>query len=196
MRADLAAPDGPLPVLRPRHSRPLAPDSGVRSSALFGVLDDEGLDHIHTRIASLEVAPDQPVYERGGAGTAVYTVRGGIVRFERFTERGDRRIVRLAGRGDEGPLACGNGLSDLDEWKHGTDPHERDSDRDGIEDGPEVADGTVRVEQEGRLRRDDDGVEGAAASGDAELDHGEALDADRLVEHDVRRVVHQRAGER
>lgn len=72
----------------------------VRGSALFGVLDDEGLDQIHTRIASLDVAPDQAVYERGGAAAAVFTVRAGIVRFERFTERGDRRIVRLAGRGD------------------------------------------------------------------------------------------------
>lgn len=36
----------------------------------------------------------------------------------------------------------GDGLSDLDEWKHGTDPLARDSDQDGIEDGPEVEDGT------------------------------------------------------
>jgi CRP-like cAMP-binding protein len=30
----------------------------------------------------------------------VFTIRSGIVRFERATEAGDRRIVRLAGRGD------------------------------------------------------------------------------------------------
>jgi CRP-like cAMP-binding protein len=72
----------------------------VRSRALFGALDDEGLDRIHTRIASLELAPDEPVYGRGDAGQAVFTLRSGIVRFERSTEHGDRRIVRLAGRGD------------------------------------------------------------------------------------------------
>ncbi len=31
---------------------------------------------------------------------AIYTIRAGVVRFERFNERGDRRIVRLAGKGD------------------------------------------------------------------------------------------------
>jgi CRP/FNR family transcriptional regulator, anaerobic regulatory protein len=72
----------------------------VRGSALFGALDDDGLDRIHTRIASLDLAPDAPVYGRGSDGAAMFTIRAGVVRFERFTERGDRRIVRLAGRGD------------------------------------------------------------------------------------------------
>lgn len=72
----------------------------VRSQALFGALDDAGLDRIHTRIASLDLTPDEPVYGRGDAGQAVFTIRSGIVRFERSTEHGDRRIVRLAGRGD------------------------------------------------------------------------------------------------
>jgi len=72
----------------------------VRSQALFGALDEEGLDRIHTRIASLDLAPDEGVYGRGDAGQAVFTIRSGIVRFERSTEHGDRRIVRLAGRGD------------------------------------------------------------------------------------------------
>ncbi len=72
----------------------------VRSAALFGVLDQAGLDRIHTHIAGLTLEPDVPVYGRGSAGPAVYTVRAGVVRFERTTARGDRRIVRLAGRGD------------------------------------------------------------------------------------------------
>jgi CRP/FNR family transcriptional regulator, anaerobic regulatory protein len=72
----------------------------VRGAALFGVLDDEGLDRIHTRIASLELEADSLVYGRGSETTAMYTIRSGVVRFERYTERGDRRIVRLAGRGD------------------------------------------------------------------------------------------------
>lgn len=72
----------------------------VRRSALFGVLDDAALDRIHTHIASQAFEPDATVYDRGTAGLAVYTIRAGLVRFERTTERGDRRIVRLAGRGD------------------------------------------------------------------------------------------------
>lgn len=72
----------------------------VRSAALFGVLDDAGLDRIHTQIASLTLAPDATVYDRGSAGLAVFTIREGLVRFERSSEHGDRRIVRIAGRGD------------------------------------------------------------------------------------------------
>lgn len=72
----------------------------VRSQALFGALDAAGLDRIHTHIASLDVAPDQPVYTRGQAGAAAYTVRAGIVRLERIGRQGERRVVRLAGRGD------------------------------------------------------------------------------------------------
>jgi CRP-like cAMP-binding protein len=72
----------------------------VRSEALFGVLDEAGLDRIHTHIATLTLAPGASVYDRGTAGLAVYTIRSGLVRFERTNARGDRRIVRLAGRGD------------------------------------------------------------------------------------------------
>lgn len=72
----------------------------VRSQALFGALDEAGLDRIHTHIAGLDIAPDQPIYGRGEAAASVFTLRSGIVRFERHTEDGSRRIVRLAGRGD------------------------------------------------------------------------------------------------
>jgi CRP-like cAMP-binding protein len=72
----------------------------VRRSALFGALDDAGLDRIHSQIASVTLARDSTVYDRGTAGLAVYTIRDGLVRFERSNARGDRRIVRIAGRGD------------------------------------------------------------------------------------------------
>jgi CRP-like cAMP-binding protein len=72
----------------------------VRSTALFGVLDHATLDQLHSHIQDLEIAPDKALYGRGAGGDAVYTLRQGLVRFERVTERGDRRIVRLAGRGD------------------------------------------------------------------------------------------------
>ena len=72
----------------------------VRSTALFGVLDDAGLDRIYTQIDSMTLAPDATVYDRGSAGLAVFTIREGLVRFERSSEHGDRRIVRIAGRGD------------------------------------------------------------------------------------------------
>ncbi len=72
----------------------------VRSRALLGALDEDGLRHIHAEIASPVYAPGDRVYRGGDSGGAVYTVRAGIVRFERVTAGGQRRIVRLAGRGD------------------------------------------------------------------------------------------------
>ncbi|MBT9487097.1 MAG: Crp/Fnr family transcriptional regulator [Rubrivivax sp.] len=92
-----------IPIYRLEERHPQAQACAaceVRSSALFGVLDDAGLDRIHTQIAALTLAPDTPVYDRGTAGLAVYTIRSGLVRFERSNARGDRRIVRIAGRGD------------------------------------------------------------------------------------------------
>jgi CRP/FNR family transcriptional regulator len=72
----------------------------VRRTALFGALDAASLERIHAHIASPVLAAEDRVYARGSRGGVVYTVRSGIVRFERVTEGGTRRIVRVAGRGD------------------------------------------------------------------------------------------------
>jgi CRP/FNR family transcriptional regulator, anaerobic regulatory protein len=72
----------------------------VRRFALFGVLDHEGLDRIHVHIADMRLQPGQSLYSAQGGGHAAYTVRSGVVRLERTNERGERRILRLAGRGD------------------------------------------------------------------------------------------------
>ena len=92
-----------IPLYRLDDSHPQAQVCGrceVRRSALFGALDAAALDQIHTHIASLDLAAGEAVFRRGDQGAAVYTVRSGVVRFERVTARGDRRIVRLAGPGD------------------------------------------------------------------------------------------------
>jgi CRP/FNR family transcriptional regulator, anaerobic regulatory protein len=72
----------------------------VRQSALFGALDNESLHRIHAHIADTPMAPDSSIYNQGERGASVFTIRSGIVRFERVTAGGARRIVRLAGRGD------------------------------------------------------------------------------------------------
>lgn len=72
----------------------------VRQFALFGALSDDALDTIHTRIATVEFDPGSTVFDAGQRGAALYTVRAGVVRFERVNERGDWRITRLAGKGD------------------------------------------------------------------------------------------------
>lgn len=95
------APDGaqaqPL-VFNPQARACL--DCAVRRNALFGLLDVKTLEGIHWRIADLQFSAGQPVYLAGETGQAAYTVREGVVRLERSSETGDRRIVRLAGRGD------------------------------------------------------------------------------------------------
>ncbi|MDP1646980.1 MAG: Crp/Fnr family transcriptional regulator [Rubrivivax sp.] len=72
----------------------------VRGLSLFGALDEAGLNRIRAHIAQVELQAGKTLFEAGARGRGLYTVRSGIVRFERVTERGDRRIVRLAGRGD------------------------------------------------------------------------------------------------
>ena len=72
----------------------------MRGLSLFGALDDDDLNRIYARISSVELQPGKTLFEAGARGRALYTLRSGIVRFERVTERGDRRIVRLVGRGD------------------------------------------------------------------------------------------------
>jgi len=72
----------------------------VRRTALFGALDLATLDRIHVQIDGLELDADQRVYGPRQDPQAVFTLRKGIVRFERMTEGGHRRIVRLAGPGD------------------------------------------------------------------------------------------------
>ncbi len=71
---------------------------GVRSRALFGVLDESELAAIHHHIADIALEPGQRLYDANTRGTAAFTVREGVLRLERSSERGDRRIVRLAGR--------------------------------------------------------------------------------------------------
>ena len=73
-------------------------DCGVRSSALFGALDDAALAQIHHQILDLTLEPGQRLYAAHERGQAAFTVREGVLRLERSSERGERRIVRLAGR--------------------------------------------------------------------------------------------------
>jgi CRP-like cAMP-binding protein len=72
----------------------------VRQDALFGALDETGLQQLHAHIPSRTAAPGDTLYHRASQGDALFTVRAGLVRFERITEAGTRRIVRLAGRGE------------------------------------------------------------------------------------------------
>ncbi len=88
--------------LQGRPPLPAAAGTGceVRRHALFGVLDERVLQRLRVPIATSSAAVEERLYARGECGGAIYTVHAGIVRFERVTEGGERRIVRLAGCGD------------------------------------------------------------------------------------------------
>jgi CRP-like cAMP-binding protein len=73
---------------------------GVRQLSLFGVLSDDALNDIHVHIADIRLAAGEPLFTAHVSGKALYTVRSGMVRIERNSEAGERRILRLAGRGD------------------------------------------------------------------------------------------------
>jgi hypothetical protein len=60
-----------IPVFRQEGAHPQALACAaceVRSQALFGVLDDSGLDRIHTQIASVTLQADAPVYAAAPPG--------------------------------------------------------------------------------------------------------------------------------
>jgi CRP-like cAMP-binding protein len=75
-------------------------ECSVRRFALFGALDDIGLENLHHQITSISLEPGQPLYSAEGEGLALFTVRSGVLRLERSSQAGERRILRLAGRTD------------------------------------------------------------------------------------------------
>lgn len=70
---------------------------GVRRFSLFGVLEVAELAAIHHHIADIQLEPGQRLYGTNQRGTAAFTLREGVLKLERSSERGERRIVRLAG---------------------------------------------------------------------------------------------------
>lgn len=75
-------------------------ECSIRQFALFGALTEAGLERIHYHIASLHLEPGQRLFAAEESGSAVFTVRRGVLRLERSSRAGERRILRLAGRTD------------------------------------------------------------------------------------------------
>lgn len=71
----------------------------VRTQALFSVLPAEQLADAGAHVAHARFRPGEPLYRQGQVGAGPLTIRQGIVRFERASSDGERRIVRLAGPG-------------------------------------------------------------------------------------------------
>jgi CRP-like cAMP-binding protein len=93
-----------IPLRQDGHGRApqeaACPACEVRGRALFGTLDAQALNRVHHHITPQEYVAGETLYGAGRSGVAVYTLRRGVVRFERVTKGGARRVVRLAGPGD------------------------------------------------------------------------------------------------
>lgn len=95
-----------IPLHAPNGAAPYNPQAqvcaycSVRQFALFGVLDEAALSEIHYHIADMHLEPGEALYTAQAPGGALYTVRSGVVRLEKISEGGERRILRLSGRTD------------------------------------------------------------------------------------------------
>lgn len=72
---------------------------GLRKSALFADLADAELGHLTTEICSGVLRRGSLIYAAASAGTAVFTIRVGLVKLVMEVPGREGRIVRLLGRG-------------------------------------------------------------------------------------------------
>lgn len=72
---------------------------GLRKSALFADLVDAELGHLTTEICSGVLRRGSLIYAAASAGTAVFTIRVGLVKLAMKVPGREGRIVRLLGRG-------------------------------------------------------------------------------------------------
>ncbi|AWK87713.1 Crp/Fnr family transcriptional regulator [Azospirillum thermophilum] len=71
----------------------------IRDLVLFGDLQEGDFDLIHLPIDELRLAPGAALYHAGEEGSALFTIRSGLVKLVQFLPDGTQRIVRLLRRG-------------------------------------------------------------------------------------------------
>ncbi len=67
----------------------------IRSSVLFAGLSDADCEVIARPIDDLVVQPQDFLYRAGSTATAIFTVRGGLIKLVQYLPDGKQRIVRL-----------------------------------------------------------------------------------------------------
>ena len=68
----------------------------LRTSALFGGLEEPDFDRIHDPIDQFDLKPGTALYQAGGHGDYMYTVRSGALKLVQYLPDGSQRIVRIA----------------------------------------------------------------------------------------------------
>lgn len=76
----------------------------IRDMALFADLQAADFDLIHLPIDELQLDAGATLYHAGDDGTALFTVRSGLVKLVQYLPDGGQRIVRLLRRGDTAGL--------------------------------------------------------------------------------------------
>ncbi|VBB69786.1 transcriptional regulator, Crp/Fnr family [invertebrate metagenome] len=71
----------------------------IHQAALFSSIPIESLAGMHLPIDNIQFDTGASIYNVGGEGGAVFTVRSGLVKLARFLPNGSYRIVRLARHG-------------------------------------------------------------------------------------------------
>lgn len=74
-------------------------DCGVRDLVLFAELTEDDFKLIHLPIDEIRYEAGATLYEAGEPGTALYTVRSGLVKLVQYLPDGTQRIVRLLRQG-------------------------------------------------------------------------------------------------
>ena len=76
------------------------PHCGIRNLVLFADLTKDDFDLIHRPISDLELKPGTTLFSAGDNPDFVYTLRHGLVKLVKYTDKGQQRIVRLLHQGD------------------------------------------------------------------------------------------------
>lgn len=75
-------------------------DCGIRDLVLFADLEENDFHLIHQPIDDLRFDIGAVMYHAGEQGSALYTVRSGLVKLVQYLPDGGQRIVRLLRQGD------------------------------------------------------------------------------------------------
>jgi CRP-like cAMP-binding protein len=67
----------------------------VRNSALFAGLQEADFRHIHQPIKDVVLAPQDTLYRMHERGSALFTLRSGVIKLLQYLPDGSQRIVRL-----------------------------------------------------------------------------------------------------
>ena len=89
-------------------------ECAIRDIVLFADLTNQDISSIHLPIQDVALTPGAFLYRAGDAGTALFTVREGLLKLEQYLSDGTQRIVNILGIGH----VCGLEALVADSYEH------------------------------------------------------------------------------